>query len=78
MALNPAAFGLGDDFGQEAARIFAEMRASEPLPGHDLVRLPGDGKTAAAAAVRANGITLKPALRDDLDLLASEYGFAKL
>ncbi|MCG3268135.1 Ldh family oxidoreductase [Yoonia sp. I 8.24] len=78
MALNPAAFGLGDDFGHEAARIFAEMRASEPLPGHDPVRLPGDGKTAAAAEVRSTGVTLKPALRRDLDLLADEYGFAAL
>jgi LDH2 family malate/lactate/ureidoglycolate dehydrogenase len=78
MALNPAAFGLGDDFGHEAARIFAEMRASEPLPGHAPVRLPGDGKTAAAAEVRSTGVTLKPALRRDLDLLADEYGFAAL
>ncbi|MDO6589954.1 Ldh family oxidoreductase [Loktanella sp. D2R18] len=78
MALNPAAFGLGDDFGKEAARIFAEMRASEPLPGHDPVRLPGDGKTAAAAKVHSTGVTLKPALRRDLDLLAKEYGFAAL
>lgn len=78
MALNPKAFGLGDDFAQEAARIFAEMRASPPLPGHDPVRLPGDGKTASAVAVFNNGIALKPALRRDLDLLAAEYEFAKL
>ncbi len=78
MALNPRAFGLEDDFGKEAARIFAEMRASAPLPGHAPVRLPGDGKTAAAAAIRDTGIVLKPALRRDLDVLAEEYGFAKL
>lgn len=78
MALNPKAFGLGDDFGQEAARIFTEMRASVPLPGHDPVRLPGDGKTASAADIRSSGIALKPALRRDLDLLAAEYEIAKL
>lgn len=78
MALDPNAFGLGDDFGQEVARIFAEMRASPPLPGHDPVRLPGDGKTLSAAAIRSNGIALKPALRHDLDLLAAEYDIAKL
>lgn len=78
MALNPKAFGLGDDFGQEAARVFAEMRASSPLPGHAPVRLPGDGKTASAAAIRSNGIVLKPALRRDLDALATEYKLASL
>jgi len=78
MALNPKAFGLGDDFGQEAARIFTEMRSSSPLPGHDPVRLPGDGKTASADAIRENGIFLKPALRRDLDMLATEYGLSHL
>jgi LDH2 family malate/lactate/ureidoglycolate dehydrogenase len=78
MALNPTAFGLGDDFAKKAALVFAEMRASSPLPGHEPVRLPGDGKTASASAVRSDGILLKPALRRDLDTLAEEYEFAKL
>lgn len=76
MALNPAAFGIGDDFGKAAARVFAEMRASQPLPGHDPVRLPGDGKTAAAEARRTDGLALKPALRRDLNALAADCGLA--
>ena len=74
VALDPAAFGMGNDFAREAARIFAEMRASEPLPDHDPVRLPGDGKTAFAETRRKGGLTLNPALRKDLDALAADCG----
>jgi LDH2 family malate/lactate/ureidoglycolate dehydrogenase len=73
-AINPAAFGIGDGFAEQAARVFAEMRASPPLPGHDPVRLPGDGKTAAAEARRRDGLTLNPALRRDLNALAGDCG----
>ena len=76
MALDPKAFGLGDDFAVQAARVFDEMRASHPLPGHDPVRLPGDGKTALAAARRRSGLTLDPSLCRDLNALAAECGVA--
>ena len=74
MALDPAAFGV-PDFGRRAERIFTQMRASTPLPGHDPVRLPGEGKTTAAKVRMDRGIDLKPALRRDLDRLRVEYGF---
>lgn len=75
MALDVAAFGLGRDaFAAAAARVFSEMRASAPLPGHAPVRLPGDGKTAAAAKRRAEGLALNPALRRDLQHLAKDVG----
>ncbi|MCC1493731.1 Ldh family oxidoreductase [Cognatishimia sp. F0-27] len=73
-ALDPKAFGMGDAFPQVAARIFAEMRASAPLPGHDPVRLPGDGKSAFAEARRTNGLVLNQALRADLNALAADCG----
>ncbi|MGQ7845785.1 Ldh family oxidoreductase [Granulosicoccus sp. 3-233] len=75
MALDPAAFGMGSDFGSTVAGIFADMRASEPLPGHDPVRLPGDGKTTAAAERRRNGLSLNGALHEDLLALAQLYEF---
>ncbi|MGZ2257953.1 Ldh family oxidoreductase [Roseobacter sp. A03A-229] len=75
MALDIGAFGLTPDaFATAAARVFGEMRASEPLPGHDPVRLPGDGKTAAAAKRRAEGLHLNPALQRDLQQLAADVG----
>jgi len=73
MALDPMAFGI-TDFGQRAKHVFDEMRASEPLPGHDPVRMPGEGKLATAEGRRKNGLNLNPALRRDLQALASDYG----
>ena len=74
MALDPAAFGI-TDFGANAARVFDEMRASPALPGHAPVRMPGEGKSAAAKTRADDGLTLKPALRADLEALQAEYGF---
>lgn len=74
MALDPAAFGV-TDFAADAARVFDEMRASDPLPGHAPVRMPGEGKTAAAAARKEGGLALKPALLRDLQAIQDEYGF---
>ncbi|MEM9394383.1 MAG: Ldh family oxidoreductase [Pseudomonadota bacterium] len=76
MALDPAAFGIGDGFGAEVARVFAEMRASAPLPGHAPVRLPGDGKTKAAEDRRAKGLELNSALKADLNKLAEDCHLA--
>src|SRR5690606_10775055 len=41
-AIDIAAFGDPAAFAATAARVFAEMRASDPLPGHEAVRIPGD------------------------------------
>ncbi|MEV8467174.1 Ldh family oxidoreductase [Fluviibacterium sp. DFM31] len=76
VAIDPAAFGLNGDFAEVAARVFSEMRASTPLPGHDPVRIPGDGKTAMAEMRRKTGLTLNPALRRDLNALAADCGIA--
>lgn len=72
MALDPMAFGL-TNFGERAKDVFDEMRASPPLPGHDPVRLPGQGKNAAVQERRDSGLDLKPALQRDLEGLAEEY-----
>ena len=77
MAIDPAAFGMGQDFARSAARVFAEFRASPPLPGHAPVRLPGDGKTAATQARRRDGLVLNAALRRDLNDLAASCGLAQ-
>lgn len=73
-AIDIAAFIDPDEFARVTARVFDEMRASEPLPGHAPVRLPGEGKTASEAEVREKGLTLAPALARDLEALATEYG----
>ncbi len=74
MALDPAAFGMDDRFADAAGRVFDELRATDPLPGHAPVRMPGGGKGAAAAQRRHDGLLLNPALRRDLEVLAQERG----
>ncbi|MGQ0567328.1 MAG: Ldh family oxidoreductase [Gemmobacter sp.] len=77
-AIDIAAFGDVDTFTTTATRVFAEMRASPPLPGHDPVRVPGDGREAARARRIADGIALHPALRADLDRIAKDLAIAPL
>lgn len=72
MALNIAAFGDPAAFAETTARVFDEMRASTPLPGHDPVRLPGEGKGDTVAQRRARGLDLNPALRTELHKIAQE------
>ena len=73
-AIDIAAFVDPDEFGRVAAKVFDEMRASEPLPGHAPVRLAGEGKSASVAEARERGLSLAPALVRDLEALATEYG----
>ena len=78
VAIDIAAFGDPAAFTAAAARIFAELRASPPLPGHDPVRVPGDGRQAARAQRIVKGIALHPALRAELDRIANELAIAPL
>jgi LDH2 family malate/lactate/ureidoglycolate dehydrogenase len=77
-AIDIAAFCDPRDFADAAAVAFAEMRASAPLPGHDPVRVPGDGRGARRARNLAEGIPLHAALRRELDAIAGECGVAPL
>ena len=74
MALNIEAFGALDDFTRNTTRAFDEMRASEPLPDHPSVRLPGDGKHRQVAQRVQDGVPVNAALLDDLKILAAEHG----
>jgi LDH2 family malate/lactate/ureidoglycolate dehydrogenase len=71
-AIDIAAFMPPQEFIAAAARVFAEFRASPPLPGHDPVRIPGEGRAAAYARRRDEGLVLHAALRRDLDAIAAE------
>ncbi len=77
-AIDIAALGDLASFVTAATGTFADMRASPPLPGHDPVRVPGDGRGAARAARLADGIALHPALRAELNRIASDLAIAAL
>ena len=78
VAIEISAFGDPEVFAAAASRAFAEMRASAPLPGHDPVRVPGDGRQAARAQRLACGVTVHPALRAELDRIANDLAIAPL
>lgn len=77
-AIDIAAFCDPEEFARAAAAAFAEMRASAPLPGHDPVRVPGDGRGALRARNLAEGIPLHGALRRELDAIAAECAVTPL
>ena len=77
-AIDLGAFGDPEVITDCAARVFAELRASEPLPGHGPVRIPGEGRANAHARRLADGLDLHPALRRDLDAIATEFGVDRL
>ena len=77
-AIDLAAFGDPDVITKSAAHVFAELRASSPLPGHDPVRIPGEGRANAYARRLADGLHLHDALKRDLDAIAMEFGVDKL
>jgi LDH2 family malate/lactate/ureidoglycolate dehydrogenase len=71
-AIDIAAFIPPEAFTAAAARVFAELRASPPLPGHDPVHIPGEGRADAYEKRRTEGLVLHDALRRDLDAIAAE------
>ncbi len=73
-AIDISAFVDPGAFEAAAGKAFDELKASRPLPGHDAVRIPGEGREARRAAATATGIILAPALRDELDRIADEFG----
>ena len=77
-AIDLSAFGDPEVIRKSAAGVFAELRASDPLPGHDPVRIPGEGRGDAYARRVADGLDLHAALRRDLDAMAIEFGVDKL
>ena len=77
-AIDIAALGDPLDFTASVARAFAELRASPPLPGHDPVRIPGDGRNASRARRQEHGLELHPNPRRELAQIAGELGVGAL
>jgi LDH2 family malate/lactate/ureidoglycolate dehydrogenase len=71
IALDPARFRPLDEFKAEVDRHIRDMRASKPLPGHE-VRLPGEQRAKRRGDRLRNGLSLPPELLAQLDKLAAE------
>ena len=77
-AISIEAFAKVDAFKAQVDAVFKEMRESSPLPGHDPVRIPGEGRGAIQADREAKGIPFHPNLVATLKQIAGELQIAEL
>ncbi len=77
-AISVAAFGDVATFKATVDEVFAEIRESTPLPGHDPVRIPGDQRGAIFEDRNTNGIPLHPNLVKTLQDIAGELQIPSL
>lgn len=78
VALDPSRFQAIETFKAEVDRHVRSLRNSQPLPGGDAVRLPGDQRAKRRADRLANGLALAPELLVQLDKLAGELAIKPL
>jgi LDH2 family malate/lactate/ureidoglycolate dehydrogenase len=78
IALDPSRFQPLEHFKAEVDRHVRSLRDSQPLPGGDAVRLPGDARAKRRAGRLSNGLALPPELLTQLDKLAAELRIAPL
>lgn len=78
VAIDLSAFGDSEGIARSATHVFSDLRASVPLPEHEPVRIPGEGRAVAYAKRLAEGLKLHDALRQELDAIAVEFDVAKL
>ncbi len=76
--IDPAAFGDVDAFKARVDQVIREMRGSERMPGVDRIWLPGEQSHAKREENERLGLALPPALRAQLDALATEVGVPAL
>jgi LDH2 family malate/lactate/ureidoglycolate dehydrogenase len=77
-AISVSAFGDPAVFGAAVDSVFDEMRGSAPLPGHDRVRVPGDGREAMRNRHASEGSALHANLRKEMNAIATELGIPSL
>ena len=77
-AISVEAFAEVDTFKAQVDTVFKEMRESAPLPGHDPVRIPGEGRGAIKDDRETRGIPFHPNLVKTLNDIAGELQIAEL
>lgn len=78
VAVSVAAFCDVAAFKATADQVFAQMRSSETLPGHDPVRIPGEGRVATFEDRTIKGVPLHPNLVATLSEIAAELKIPEL
>lgn len=77
-AISVSAFAEVESFKASVDAVFREMRESTPLPGHDPVRIPGEGRGAVYEDRKAKGIPLHTNLVSTLRDIAGELQIPEL
>lgn len=72
LALDIAAFADPDEFRASIDDVWAQMKASDKMPGVSEIRLPGERLDRVRRERTANGIPIPSALRDTLGRLADD------
>ncbi len=65
-------------FAKEVDRHLRDLRSSQPLPGVEEIRIPGQGRQRRKEQRLKDGVPLKPGLIAQLDTLASSLGLQRL
>ena len=78
VALDPSRFQKLDAFKAEVDRHVRSLRNSQPLPGGDAVRLPGEQRAKRRVDRLSNGLALPGELLGQLDRLATELAIKPL
>ena len=78
MALDVARFVPLTAFKAEVDRHLRDLKASQRLPGHDAIRLPGERRRRCQTERARDGVPILPEVRAQLDQLAAELAIAPL
>jgi L-2-hydroxycarboxylate dehydrogenase (NAD+) len=73
-AMRIDAFQPADDFKEKMDEWIYTFRAAKPAAGEDQVLIPGDPERYSEARIRREGITLVPAIREDMVRISLEMG----
>ncbi|CAN5353330.1 Ldh family oxidoreductase [soil metagenome] len=78
LVIDLAAFGGAAPFKASVDTLVRDLHASERLPGVERIWLPGEQSYGRLAEYELSGVTVVPALLDELDALAERIGIAPL
>jgi LDH2 family malate/lactate/ureidoglycolate dehydrogenase len=70
------AFQPAGEFKAKMDEWIETYRSAKPAEGQDKVLIPGDPERESEAKIMKEGISLVPAIKDDLVKIASEMGIA--
>ncbi len=75
-AMRIDAFQPADQFRAKMDEWIETFRSARPIEGQDCVLIPGDPEREAEERIRREGISLVPAIREDLVVISKELGIS--